>query len=86
MMGRMEGTPGDVERELLDLLWRLMHDRDLIDLKPPFADERTKSKLDQLDLQIVRCLALLALVRQDPPPPRDEDLESGDDDTPPGDT
>jgi hypothetical protein len=60
----MEGTPGDVERQLLDLLWRLMHDRDLIGEKPAFADERTQSKLDQLDLQIVRCLALLALVRQ----------------------
>lgn len=81
----MEGTPGDVERELLDLLWRLMRDRDLIDGKPPFLDERTQSKLDQLDLQIVRCLALLALVRQSGPPSRDEDLEDQDDAPSPGD-
>lgn len=64
-MGRMEGTPGDVERELLSLLWRLMHDRD--ELPSEWSDAR-----DQLDLQIVRCLALLALVRN--PPVETDDL------------
>lgn len=63
-MGRMEGQREDVERELLDLLWRLMHDRDLLD-ESSFAErELFVSAKDQLDLQIVRCLALLALVRQ----------------------
>lgn len=55
-MGRMEGTPENVERELLDLLWRLMGQRD--ELHEVETDAR-----DQIDLQIVRCLALLALVR-----------------------
>jgi hypothetical protein len=63
-MGRMEGTPGDVERELLDLLWRLMHDRDALAADPPADYERFVSARDQFDLQIVRCLSLLALVRQ----------------------
>jgi hypothetical protein len=58
----MEGTPENVERELLDLLWRLMHDRD--ELPPETSDAR-----DQIDLQIVRCLALLALVRNPPVEP-----------------
>ena len=63
-MGRMEGQREDVERELLDLLWRLMHDRDLLD-ESSFAErELFVGARDQLDLQIVRCLALLALVRQ----------------------
>ena len=57
----MEGKPESVERELLDLLWRLMHERD--ELHELEGDAR-----DQLDLQIVRCLALLALVRNPPAP------------------
>lgn len=59
MMGRMEGNGGSVERELLDLLWRLMHEREEM-------HELDTDALDQVDLQIVRCLALLALVRNPP--------------------
>jgi hypothetical protein len=61
----MEGTPENVERELLTLLWRLMGERDELPLE--WSDQR-----DQIDLQIVRCLALLALVRNPPEEP-DED-------------
>ena len=60
----MEGTTGDVERELLDLLWRLMHERDCLDDSSFVTREHYVAATDQLDLQIVRCLALLALVRQ----------------------
>jgi hypothetical protein len=65
MMGRMVGD-SDVEQELLSLLWRLMHDRDLKVGLWPHPNEREQDTLDQIDLQIVRCLALLALVRQQP--------------------
>jgi hypothetical protein len=69
-MGRMVGDSG-TEAELLRLLWQLMHDRDLKSGLWPHPNEREQSTLDQIDLQIVRCLALLALVRQEPEEPPD---------------
>jgi hypothetical protein len=51
------------EPQVLNLLWKLQREREVLHLKP-FADaERRQSAIDQNELQIVRCLAVLALVR-----------------------
>ncbi len=64
-MGRMVGD-SETEAELLNLLWKLMHEREVLATAPTADPERRNSALDQCDLQIVRTLALLALVRTGP--------------------
>ncbi len=65
MMGRMVGD-SETEAELLNLLWKLMREREVLAVTPADDAERRQHALDQCDLQIVRTLALLALVRTGP--------------------
>jgi hypothetical protein len=60
----MVGDPEGSEAELLHLLWSLQHRRHALDMQVTDDRERWQSTVDQNELQIVRCLALLALVRQ----------------------
>lgn len=66
-IGWMVGD-GVREAELLRLLWKLMREREVLETSPFVDAERRSSALDQCDLQIVRTLAILALVRGDDPP------------------